>query len=97
MPLYLNVLAWVVIGLAAVNVATELLPIRVRPVTARHARAASRDWRMVRLSCGLILLASTNWTHGVASWLALAVGTGLIVVWDLASWLRTRYRLTRAG
>jgi hypothetical protein len=32
-----------------------------------------------------------------ATWVLLATGLWLIVVWDLASWLRTRFRLTRAG
>jgi hypothetical protein len=32
-----------------------------------------------------------------ATWVLLAPGIWLVVVWDLTSWFRTRYRLTRAG
>jgi hypothetical protein len=44
-----------------------------------------------------ILLSVSRLTDGAAAWVLLAAGLWLVVVWDLASWFRTRYRLTRVG
>jgi hypothetical protein len=93
----LDVLSWIVLALAAVSLATELLPIRPRRGSGQHAKVALKDWRMVRTYCGLILLTCIHWTHGVAEWPLLGLGCLLVVVWDLVSRLRTRYRLTRMG
>ena len=97
MPLYVNVLSWTAIGLATAGAAAALLPIRAHRVTGQHARVTTREWRTARTCCGVILLTCSRWTQGIATWLLLAAGCWLIVVWDLASWLRTRYRLTRIG
>jgi hypothetical protein len=45
----------------------------------------------------VILLVSARWADGAAAWLLLAVGIWLVLVWNLVSWLRMRYRLTRVG
>ena len=100
MSLLLDILTWVTIALAVATVAVTLLPMHARRAKGRHARrggAAISDWGTVRTCCGLILLSAGRLTDGVASWVLLAAGFCLIAVWDLASWLQTRYRLTHAG
>ena len=59
--------------------------------------APSTSWQTVRTGCGVILLVSARWADGAAVWLLLAAGIWLVLVWNLVSWLRTRYRLTRVG
>ncbi len=100
MSLLLDILRWVTIALAVAAAAATLLPMPARRAKGRHARrcgAASSEWRTVRTCCGVIFLSASHLTNGPATWVLLAAGTWLIVVWDLTSWLRTRYRLTRAG
>jgi hypothetical protein len=96
----LDILTWLTIALAVVVTAVTLLQMPVRRAKGRHARrggAASSEWRTVRLCCGVILISAGRLTGGAATWVLLAGGISLIMVWDLASWLRTRHRLTRTG
>jgi hypothetical protein len=100
MSLLLDILAWVTITLAVAVAATTLLMMPARRAKGRHASRAgapSSEWRMVRLCCGVILLSAGRLTDGAATWVLLAGGISLIMVWDLASWLRTGHRLTRTG
>ena len=100
MSLLLGILTGVTITLAVATTAVTLLLMPARRSKGRHASragAAASDRRTVRLCCGVILLSVSRLTDGAAAWVLLAAGVLLVVVWDLASWLRTRYRLTRVG
>jgi hypothetical protein len=99
MPPFLLVLTWVAIALSAAAAGIALFLLASPRVKRQHADAgeAHRWWRTVRVSCGVILALCSRWTGGAPMWLLLAAGIWLFLVWDLASWLRTRYRLTRPG
>lgn len=99
MSLLLDVLTAVAIACGAVGAGLALFMLVSRRPNGQHASRvpASSEWRTVRACCGVILLSVTHWTGGVLVWLLLAVGLWLLLVWDLTSWLRTRYRLTRVG
>jgi hypothetical protein len=100
MSLLLEILSWVTITLAVAAAAATLLLMPARRAKGRHASrggAASSEWRTVRTCCGVILISASRLTDGAATWVLLAAGVWVIAVWDMASWLRTRYRLTRAG
>lgn len=90
-----NVLSWAAIVCAAAAIVLSLVPL----ATGRRAshRAPGTSWQTIRSSVGVILLVSARWADGVAVWLLLAVGVWLVVGWNLASWLRMRYRLSRTG
>jgi hypothetical protein len=90
-----DVLSWAAIGCAAAGVIVSLAMLATgRP--AAHV-APSTSWQTVRTGCGVILLVSARWADGAAVWLLLAAGIWLVLVWNLVSWLRTHYRLTRVG
>jgi hypothetical protein len=91
-----DVLSWAAIGCGAAAAALGLVTLAARRARGRPAEpgVASMSWRAVRVGCGVILISCIRWTGGVAGWLLLAGGIWLVVVWDLASWLRARYRLT---
>jgi hypothetical protein len=57
--------------------------------------APSTSWQTIRTSCGVILLVSARWMNGPVAWLMFAAGIWLVLAWNLASWLRMRYRLGR--
>lgn len=99
MSLFVDVLAWAAIACAAAGAAAALASLAAGRAEGQPARpgTASVSWRTVRLCAGVILLSCIRWTGGAVTWLVLAAGIWLVLVWDLASWLRTRYRLTRAG
>jgi hypothetical protein len=90
-----NVLSWAAIACAAAGVVVSLVMLATGRPAAREAPSTS--WRTVRMGCGVILLVSARWAGGAAAWLLLAAGIWLVVVWNLVSWLRMRYRLTRVG
>lgn len=94
-----DVLSWAAIGCGAAAAALGLVTLAVRRARGRPADpgVTSMSWRTVRVGCGVILISCMRWTGGVAAWLLPAVGIWLVLVWDLVSWLRTRYRLTRVG
>jgi hypothetical protein len=95
MPSLVNVLSWVAIACAAVAVVMAVVLLATQRPAARSA--PSTLWGTVRTGCGVILLVSARWADGVAVWLMLAVGIWLVLAWNLVSWLRMRYRLTRVG
>lgn len=99
MDLLLDVLTGVAIACAAVGAGLALFMLVIRRSKGQHANRvpASSEWRTVRACCGVILLSVTHWAGGVVVWLLLAAGLWLLLVWNLTSWLRTRYRLTRVG
>jgi hypothetical protein len=90
-----NALSWAAIACAAAGVVVSLVMLATKRAAARVAPSTS--WQTVRTGCGVILLVSARWADGTAVWLLLAAGIWLVVVWNLVSWLRMRYRLTRAG
>ncbi len=100
MSLLLDILTVASITLAVATAAVTLLDMPARRAKGRHARrggAASSEWQMVRLCCGVILVSCGHWVSGIAVWPLLVGGIWLVGGWDLASWLRTRYRHPRAG
>jgi hypothetical protein len=96
---FVHVLTWVAIAFSAAAAGTALFLLAAPRVRGQHAHPgeASRLWRTVRISCGVILILSSRWTGGPAMWLLPVLGIWLVLVWDLASRLRTRHRLTRVG
>jgi hypothetical protein len=90
-----NVLSWAAIACAAAGVAVSLVMLATKRSPARVAPSTS--WQTVRTGCGVILLVSARWADGAVAWLLLAAGIWLVPVWNLVSWLRMRYRLTRVG
>jgi hypothetical protein len=99
MTLLADVLSWLAIAFGVVGASLALYVLVARRAKGRpvcHA-AASTPWRTLRSCCGVVLLSLVHWVGGIAVWLLLAAGVWLLVAWDLASWLRTRYRLTRIG
>jgi hypothetical protein len=91
----IDVLTWAAIACGAVAVVLSLVILAgLRPAAPG---AASTWWLSVRTGSGVILLSCARWTGGVAAWLLLAAGVWLVLVWNLVSWLRARYRLTRVG
>jgi hypothetical protein len=90
-----NVLSWAAIACAAAGVVVSLVMLATKRPPARVAPSTS--WQTVRTGCGVILLVSARWADGAVAWLLLAAGIWLVPVWNLVSWLRMRYRLTRAG
>jgi hypothetical protein len=94
-----NVLSWLAIacGVAGAGIALfALASDHAKGEPGRHA-AASTSWRTVRSCCAVVLISSSHWFGGITQWLLLAAGIWLLLVWGLASWLRTRYRLARLG
>lgn len=91
----IDVLSWAAIGCAAAAVVTAVVLLATQRPAAHGA--PSTLWQTVRTGCGVILLVSARWTGGVVVWLMLAAGIWLVLAWNLVSWLRMRYRLTRVG
>jgi hypothetical protein len=88
-----NVLSVAAIAFAAVGLVASLVMLAIeRPGV--HV-APSTSWQTIRTGCGVILCVSARWTNGPVAWLMLAAGIWLLLVWNLASWLRMRYRLRR--
>jgi hypothetical protein len=99
MHLLLDILTGAAIACAAVGVGIALFMLMIRHPKGQHADRVpvSSEWWTVRVGCGVIMLSCSHWASGAAAWLLLAVGSWLLVLWNLVSWLRTRYRLTRLG
>jgi hypothetical protein len=93
MSTVVDVLSWAAIACAAAGVVVSLVMLATQRPAARVAPSTS--WQTVRTGCGVILLVSARWAGGVAVWLMLAAGIWLVLAWNLVSWLRMRYRLTR--
>jgi hypothetical protein len=91
----IDVLSWVAIAVAAFAVIMAIVLLATQRPAAHSA--PSTLWGTVRTGSGVILLVCVRWTDGIASWLLLAVGIWLVLAWNLVSWLRMRYRLTRMG
>ena len=95
MSFVIDALSWAAIACAAVGVVLSLVLLATGRRPGRGAPSTS--WQMIRTGAGVILLVSARWADGVAVWLMLAVGIWLVLVWNLVSWLRARYRLSRVG
>jgi hypothetical protein len=95
MSAVVDVLSWAAIACAVAGVVVSLVMLATGGPAARVAPGTS--WQTVRTGCGVILLVSARWADGVAVWLLLAAGIWLVLAWNLVSWLRMRYRLTRVG
>lgn len=90
-----DIFSWAVIVLGVVTAGIELRSLRRKGKATPEA--ISGEWRTVRVCSGAALVACANLTGGVVLWLLLPIGVWLGLGWDVASWLRTRYRLTRLG
>jgi len=98
MHLLSEIASWAVIVCGAVTVGIELLELASRRRKGQSTpEATSSSWRTVRVCGGAVVVACANLAGGAAVWLLAPIGAWLVLGWDVASWLRTRYRLTRMG
>jgi hypothetical protein len=98
MDLLLEIVSWAMIVLGAVTVGIALHELASRRRKGQSTpEATNSSWRTVRVCGGAVVIACANLAGGVAVWLLAPIGAWLTLGWDVASWLRTRYRLTRLG
>jgi hypothetical protein len=98
MQLLLEVFSWAVIVCGVVTAGIGLHELASRRRKGQSTpEATSSSWRTVRVCWGAVLISCANLAGGVVLWLLSPIGVWLALGWDVASWLRTRYRLTRMG
>jgi len=98
MQLLLEISSCAVIVCGVVTAGIGLHGLASRRRKGQSTPEATRSsWRTVRVCCGAALIACANLAGGVALWLLSPIGIWLVLGWDVASWLRTRFRLTHMG